>query len=40
MGVIVFSIAAILSLPKQFMTVFLGVLLEQSANGGFRISFS
>ncbi|EKM77274.1 hypothetical protein AGABI1DRAFT_130686 [Agaricus bisporus var. burnettii JB137-S8] len=33
MGIIVFSIAAILSLPKQFITVYLGVLLEQSADG-------
>jgi hypothetical protein len=30
MGVIVFSIAAILSLPKQFITVYLGVILESS----------
>ena len=28
MSIIVFSIAAILSLPKQFVTVYLGVLLE------------
>ncbi|KAJ3557928.1 hypothetical protein NP233_g11619 [Leucocoprinus birnbaumii] len=33
MGIIVFSIAAILSMPKQFITVYLGVLLEQSAEG-------
>jgi hypothetical protein len=33
MGIIVFSIAAILSLPKQFITVYLGVILEQSAIG-------
>ncbi len=33
MGIIVFSIAAILSLPKQFITVYLGVILEQSASG-------
>ncbi|KAI1781906.1 hypothetical protein LXA43DRAFT_860982, partial [Ganoderma leucocontextum] len=33
MGVITFSIAAILSLPKQFITVYLGVALEQSENG-------
>ncbi|TBU52452.1 hypothetical protein BD310DRAFT_1043046 [Dichomitus squalens] len=33
MGVITFSIAAILSLPKQFITVYLGVALEQSEDG-------
>jgi preprotein translocase subunit SecY len=33
MGIIVFSIAAILSLPKQFLTVYLGVILEQSSDG-------
>ncbi|EIN03921.1 hypothetical protein PUNSTDRAFT_128506 [Punctularia strigosozonata HHB-11173 SS5] len=33
MGVITFSIAAILSLPKQFITVYLGVILEQSESG-------
>ncbi|OBZ72346.1 Golgi apparatus membrane protein TVP38 [Grifola frondosa] len=33
MGVMTFSIAAILSLPKQFITVYLGVALEQSENG-------
>lgn len=33
MGIIVFSIAAILSLPKQFITVYLGVILEQSSTG-------
>ncbi|PBK63620.1 hypothetical protein ARMSODRAFT_529528 [Armillaria solidipes] len=33
MGIIVFCIAAILSLPKQFVTVYLGVILEQSATG-------
>ncbi|KAK0414399.1 hypothetical protein EV421DRAFT_1728635, partial [Armillaria borealis] len=33
MGIIVFCIAAILSLPKQFITVYLGVILEQSATG-------
>ncbi|KAI3611440.1 cytoplasm protein [Moniliophthora roreri] len=32
MGIIVFSLAAILSMPKQFITVYLGVLLEQSAD--------
>ncbi|KAF7328918.1 hypothetical protein MVEN_02521600 [Mycena venus] len=33
MNIFVFSIAAILSLPKQFITVYLGVILEQSDNG-------
>ncbi|KAF8633114.1 hypothetical protein AX15_001497 [Amanita polypyramis BW_CC] len=33
MGIIVFSIAAILSLPKQFITVYIGVVLEGSATG-------
>ncbi|KAI0364246.1 hypothetical protein BV20DRAFT_872629 [Pilatotrama ljubarskyi] len=33
MGIWTFSIAAILSLPKQFITVYLGVALEQSEDG-------
>ncbi|KDQ58840.1 hypothetical protein JAAARDRAFT_56898 [Jaapia argillacea MUCL 33604] len=33
MGIIVFAIACILSLPKQFITVYLGVILEQSETG-------
>lgn len=33
MSVIVFAIAAILSLPKQFLTVYLGVVLKQSESG-------
>jgi uncharacterized membrane protein YdjX (TVP38/TMEM64 family) len=33
MSVITFSIAAILSMPKQFITVYLGVILEQSGTG-------
>jgi len=33
MGIIVFSIAATLSLPKQLITVYLGVILEQSGTG-------
>jgi len=33
MGIVVFSLAAVLSLPKQFITVYLGVVLEQAANG-------
>lgn len=31
MGIFTFAIAAVLSLPKQFITVYLGVILEQSA---------
>jgi hypothetical protein len=33
MDIVVFSLAAFLSLPKQFVTVYLGVALEQAANG-------
>ncbi|KAG6907510.1 hypothetical protein DXG01_008654 [Tephrocybe rancida] len=33
MGIFVFTLAAILSMPKQFITVYLGVILEQSATG-------
>ena len=33
MGIVVFSLAAVLSLPKQFITVYLGVVLEQASNG-------
>ncbi|CAK5263286.1 unnamed protein product [Mycena citricolor] len=33
MNIFVFSIAAALSLPKQFVTVYLGVVLEQSTTG-------
>lgn len=33
MDVWTFSLAAILSLPKQFLTVYLGVALEQSETG-------
>ncbi|KAJ3510802.1 hypothetical protein NLJ89_g4469 [Agrocybe chaxingu] len=33
MSIFVFSIAAILSMPKQFITVYLGVILEQSSTG-------
>lgn len=34
MDIFVFSLAALLSLPKQFIIVYLGVALEQAANGG------
>ena len=33
MGIIVFALATILSLPKQFITVYLGVILEESGTG-------
>ncbi|CCO34110.1 Golgi apparatus membrane protein TVP38 [Rhizoctonia solani AG-1 IB] len=33
MGIWIFTLAAFLSLPKQFITVYLGVILEQSADG-------
>ncbi|CEL63371.1 Golgi apparatus membrane protein TVP38 OS=Podospora anserina (strain S / ATCC MYA-4624 / DSM 980 / FGSC 10383) GN=TVP38 PE=3 SV=1 [Rhizoctonia solani AG-1 IB] len=33
MGIWIFMLAAFLSLPKQFITVYLGVILEQSADG-------
>lgn len=33
MNIFVFSVAAILSLPKQFITVYLGVILKQSTDG-------
>jgi len=33
MNIFIFILAAIFSLPKQFATVYLGVLLEQSADG-------
>ncbi|KAF8654833.1 hypothetical protein AX16_003353 [Volvariella volvacea WC 439] len=33
MNIFVFSLAAILSLPKQFIVVYLGVILDESKNG-------
>jgi len=33
MNIFIFILAAFLSLPKQFITVYLGVILSQSANG-------
>lgn len=33
MGIIVFSLAALLSMPKQFITVYIGVVFEQSGTG-------
>lgn len=35
MGIFTFSLAAILSLPKQFITVYLGVILEESSTGNY-----
>lgn len=39
MGIITFVIAAILSLPKQFITVYLGVMLNQSGDGARQYIF-
>ena len=33
MGLLVFAAAAFLSLPKQFVTVYIGVILEASGTG-------
>ncbi|TRM65968.1 hypothetical protein BD626DRAFT_486358 [Schizophyllum amplum] len=33
MGIIVFSLAALLSMPKQLITVYLGVILDQASEG-------
>lgn len=40
MSVWTFSIAAILSLPKQFITVYLGYALELSENGMFQTLYT
>jgi len=34
MNIFIFILAAILSMPKQFITVYIGTLLESDANGG------
>jgi len=39
MTVITFSIACILSMPKQLITVYIGVLLEESGSGKFEVAF-
>ena len=39
MNIFVFSIAAILSMPKQLITVYLGVILKQSNTGEFICDF-
>ena len=33
-SVFVFAATAVLSLPKQFIAVYLGVILEKNGNGG------
>ena len=33
MGIFVFSLAALLSLPKQLIAVYIGVILQQSGSG-------
>ena len=33
MSIFVFSLAAILSMPKHFITVFIGVMIEQAGTG-------
>jgi hypothetical protein len=33
MGIFAFMLAAVLSLPKQFITVYIGVMLESDPNG-------
>ena len=37
MSIVVFALAALFSLPKQFIIVYLGVVLEQTANGEFNV---
>ena len=39
MNIWVFSVAAILSLPKQFITVYIGVILEQEGTGTYTNYF-
>lgn len=36
MSVWIFSLAALLSLPKQFATVYIGVIIEGSGKGSFK----
>ena len=40
MGIFVFSVAAVLSMPKQLITVYLGVILAQSNSGNLFFSGS
>jgi hypothetical protein len=40
LGVGIFCIAALLSLPKQFMLIYIGVLVEQTDKGGPPLFFS
>ena len=39
MNIFVFVLAAVLSMPKQFITVYIGTLLESSANGKLPVHF-
>lgn len=39
MNILVFTLAAILSMPKQFITVYLGVILEDSSDPSEYITF-
>lgn len=40
MNILVFILAAILSMPKQFITVYIGTLLESSSNGTSSVHFA
>jgi uncharacterized membrane protein YdjX (TVP38/TMEM64 family) len=40
MNIFVFTLAALLSMPKQFITVYLGVILEQSSTGKDNLNIS
>ena len=40
MNIFVFILAALLSMPKQFITVYLGVILRESATGKDNLNIS
>jgi hypothetical protein len=40
MNIFVFILAALLSMPKQFITVYLGVILRESATGKANLNTS
>jgi hypothetical protein len=40
MNIFVFILAALLSMPKQFVTVYLGVILRESSTGKDNLSIS
>jgi hypothetical protein len=40
MNIFVFILAALLSMPKQFITVYLGVILQQSSTGEDNLNIS